>query len=449
MFGPEDTCVYPKDLTPQASRVERALAGYRKEVNPPFFVTGHVEDCPSLGILTEEPGLEDIKLQPPYDGVEELYSIAEQSQVGTAKETLFQLDARKSKEFSSLAILNESWKDKVSEVCAQIGQALAPGAKKVNAELYKLLIYCKGDFFYQHQDAQHSDRMFATLLFLLPVRYSGGEFSLSKPGSWDHEDFIDRKIPNECSWVAFYTDVRHGVGKVKEGFRVVLNYSLTFEGAMSPSCFMPLMSQVCQSAITDYFAMFDKKVLAIPLTYQYTLATLSPDFLKGIDAYIYNAIGVLASPELHFVLRFDKTKVIELYYDGEDFDHDHERVFQDVFLVNHEIAKKYFDALQESVQEDDKVKSLHEKHARAYYSDIKPLQKKLDDKYLAFTKEAKCSQKNLDIEWIVERKSGTPELTWDSFNLLFDHGSTGWLGNMTPAKEYYYLQGAIVVQRKK
>ena len=47
---------------------------------------------------------------------------------------------------------------------------MAPGAMKVNAELYKLLVYREGDFFHQHQDAQLSTRMFATLLVFLPAR---------------------------------------------------------------------------------------------------------------------------------------------------------------------------------------------------------------------------------------------------------------------------------------
>ena len=32
-----------------------------------------------------------------------------------------------------------------------------------------------------------------------------------------------------CNWVAFYTDLRHRVCEIKEGFHVVLNYSLSFD----------------------------------------------------------------------------------------------------------------------------------------------------------------------------------------------------------------------------
>lgn len=237
---------YPQQLTPKGKRVEKALAEFRREVDPPHFTTGYVDGCcPSLKLTVSEPEAE-ITLQYPYASVEELYPIAEQSQVGTAKKTLHRLDARKSKEFSSIEVLNESWKEKIATVCGQIGQVLAPGAKKVNAELYKLLIYREEDFFCCHQDAQHSARMFATLLFFMPVKYTGGEFNIYQPGTWKEKFIVeDRKKSDGCSWVAFYTDVRHEVSKVEGGFRVVLNYHLSFDGAMSPSIFLPTGSVCC------------------------------------------------------------------------------------------------------------------------------------------------------------------------------------------------------------
>lgn len=142
--------------------------------------------------------------------------------MGTAKKTLFRLDARKSKEFSNVEVLNESWKEKIDAICGQIRDALAPGAAKVNAKLYKLLIYREGDFFQPHQDAQLSARMFATLLVFLPVRYTGGQF---EPGSWKERVSIeDRKVVDGCSWVAFYTDVRYRASEVEGGFRLLLEF---------------------------------------------------------------------------------------------------------------------------------------------------------------------------------------------------------------------------------
>ena len=161
---------------------------------------------------------------------------------------------------------NDAWKEEATAVCDHVQRVLAPGATRVNADLYKLLIHSKGDFFRFHQDAQHSARMFATLLFFLPVHYTGGKFEVIERGDWD--DIEDRKIPGGCTWVAFYTDVGHRVNEVKEGFCVVLNYSLSFDGAMAPSSSLP---PKFESAVVDYFKTVGNKALATPLNYQYTL----------------------------------------------------------------------------------------------------------------------------------------------------------------------------------
>ena len=155
-----EECLYPQRLSTKGERVENTLANFREEVNPPYFTTGHVDGCcPSLKITFSET---ELIFQHPYPSGEELYPIAEQSQVGTTKETVYRLDARKSREFSKVDVLNKSWKD---AVCGQIRDIMAPGAMKVNAELYKLLVYREGDFFHQYQDAHthvcHSVGVFA------------------------------------------------------------------------------------------------------------------------------------------------------------------------------------------------------------------------------------------------------------------------------------------------
>ena len=56
-------------------------------------------------------------------------------------------------------MLNKSWKTAVTTVCDEIREALAPGARKVNAKLYKLLMYCEDDFF----------KMLSIVIGILPV----------------------------------------------------------------------------------------------------------------------------------------------------------------------------------------------------------------------------------------------------------------------------------------
>ena len=60
----------------------------------------------------------------------------------------------------------------------------------------------------------------------------------------------------------------------------------------------------------------------------------------------------------------------------------------------------------------------------------------INDKYMALLEEVKVTQKGFNLEWIMERKSGNS--IGDYFSQLRFEGNLGWLGNMTPAEEYYY-----------
>lgn len=127
---------------------------------------------------------------------------------------------------------------------------------------------------------------------------------------------------------------------------------------------------------------------------------------------------------------------------------DHEQVFQGVFLVKHEIAKKIFEIKNESERELTKVKD-EKFDAQMTWTMRSQLQKKYDGEFLALLEEVKTSQEGYLLEWIVERKSGNPKDRLRNVNVRFEHGNVGWLGNMTPAEEYYYLKAAIVVCRKQ
>ena len=142
------------------------------------------------------------------------------------------------------------------------------------------------------------------------------------------------------------------------------------------------------------------------MRYEYTQASLSADFLKGIDAYVFNALEKIAIPELNFVLRFNKTKVIPNFYD--QWECDHKEVFQGVFLVKHELAKRYFEIERESERQlteenngefdKDSARSMHEE-----------LWEKQSREYLSLKEEVKASQDRYEIEWIVKREAGNPK----------------------------------------
>ena len=435
--------VEPRPLSHSAEEVEKELAIYKKEVSEKsiYYTAGKVKDFPILSLTATRKNQTDIRFQFPYNNVEEVYAQADQSQVGTSTKTLFLPDARKSKEFSKLKV-NESWEDTVTSVCSQVRQVLAPGATKVTADLYKLLLYREKDFFHHHQDSQRSARMFATLLFFLPVEYEGGEFVVHDPEKYENT-FIIEKAKEESPWVAFYTDVRHEVREIKKGYRVALNYSLCFEGAMPPPVFPPLSSSAT-AAVESYFSVYKNNKLSFPLRYEYTLATLSPEYLKGIDAYVYSALREVCTLELQFVLQFKKTRAIYYEY-GES---ENMKLFQNVYAVDEEKARLFFEMSAEKKKALEELD--HEEEKAVSYKNIKEVSQEYDKKYHQLMEMVKFSQRGTQTEWIVKRNSfGQPDVSVN-WIVSFQRGDMGaWLGNSCPAEDYYYLCGAIVARKEK
>ena len=413
------------------SLIKYGLDQYRKSLNLSDFTTGSIPVVPTLRVFPSNHE-EELNLDPSFDNLEELYRHADQSQVGTTEETTFRLDARKSKEYSRLQVLNqEEWDNELKQVCEQIQLKLAPGATAVVPELYKILLYQEGDFFKIHQDAQQSDRMFASLLFFLPSPYEGGSFELysSEPYSpgkgW--QTINDDKKPERCVWVAFYTDVRHSVETVKSGYRVVLNYKLEFEGSMSPS---PNL-QGFNLGLEKSFIEIQKRMqasssycgLALPLAYKYTEATMSPQYLKGSDAFLYNALSKVGKPALRHALRVDETEV----YRSSDFDGeaDWESHFKGLYLMDEASTKAF--------------RKVHEEYREDYRGSKKActlLLTNLDGSYL-----------DHELEWLERRTPGFGRSS--PYSVHFDSKERyGWLGNMTPAAKYFYFDVVLVLLKE-
>ena len=64
------------------------------------------------------------------------------------------------------------WEDFVRCTAAKLAASLGVAeAQKVQAQLYKLLLYQPGDHFTPHRDTEKAPGMFATLAILLPSSY--------------------------------------------------------------------------------------------------------------------------------------------------------------------------------------------------------------------------------------------------------------------------------------
>jgi len=129
---------------------------------------------------------------------------------------------------------------------------MSPGSQ-VTADLHKVLLYRKGDFFQAHKDTQakrtseehadiycllllihlltqRSDDHFASLLVFMPTSYRRGDFLLEQTEGFNSSGFkaqTQRALAaKRCRWVAFFADIPHSVAPITSGYRLVLAYNL-------------------------------------------------------------------------------------------------------------------------------------------------------------------------------------------------------------------------------
>jgi hypothetical protein len=73
---------------------------------------------------------------------------------------------------SQFVLRNAEWNAHLNAIVDAVKQEFGI-RQKVNAQLYKLLVYEKGSFFAPHRDSEKTPGMFATLVVGLPSRHDG------------------------------------------------------------------------------------------------------------------------------------------------------------------------------------------------------------------------------------------------------------------------------------
>lgn len=245
----------------------------------------------------------------------------------------------------------------------------------------------------------------------------------------------------------------HRVTKVQSGSRVVLNYMLQFEGSMSPAKCLTTPAEGDLQLIRKVVAA--GYLLALPLLYAYTAESMGPEFLKGRDAFLFNAFhhaGV--NVEVKFVLCVDKTRVYTPNY-GPDYDDFPESewfpCFDRAILVNPEMVQKSLQLKKNLAEKEETLRQERRKggYLEGYSSNT--------SKWSEFCSEEKQTFSELSEEILASQK-GHPPLTWiplkgkdghdyrvrQLWNAESKH-HTRWLGNMTPAEEFYYMSAALLV----
>ncbi|KAJ3545892.1 hypothetical protein NMY22_g2269 [Coprinellus aureogranulatus] len=129
--------------------------------------------------------------------------------------------------------------------------------KNLVAHLYKLNVYGPGSFFKPHIDTPRGDKLFATLVIVLPTVHVGGNLLLGEKGELLNFDSAKKVYDPESNapliaFTAFYSDIEHEVLPVESGYRITLTYNLYFTEFDGPSMLKTLSSDSLNSLMVSF-----------------------------------------------------------------------------------------------------------------------------------------------------------------------------------------------------
>jgi len=158
----------------------------------------------------------------------EMIKVAHKAPFGKGSETVLDTAVRSAWEIDADAISfnNNGWGKFIDSIIEQIRSALGIEGHSVGANLYKLLIYEKRDFFLPHKDSEKEKGMFGTLIIGLPSKHTGGELVVSFDGKTETIDLSGPANQYQIPFAAFYADCEHEIKPITSGYRVCLVYNL-------------------------------------------------------------------------------------------------------------------------------------------------------------------------------------------------------------------------------
>ena len=136
-------------------------------------IGGRAIELPSHpGLYVENYG--DVPLPINTDVGEKLIKISVQAPYGYKYDTLYDKDVRDTFQIepSAIKIKNPEWNEGLNKLTKRVAEGLGCHGK-IEAKLYKMLIYKQGGHFKKHSDTEKEKNMFATLILQLPSIHEG------------------------------------------------------------------------------------------------------------------------------------------------------------------------------------------------------------------------------------------------------------------------------------
>ncbi len=167
----------------------------------------------------------------PLAQVRALLAVAERAPYGKGQDTLVDTSVRDCWQIDAarIRLAGGAWPDTFAGIVAAAAQGLGCAPERLEARLYKLLIYEQGGFFAPHRDTEKADGMIATLTIALPTAGVGGELVVRHR---QREAVVETHVeePSELAFAAFYADCTHETRPVRAGHRLSLVFNLCVSG---------------------------------------------------------------------------------------------------------------------------------------------------------------------------------------------------------------------------
>lgn len=106
-----------------------------------------------------------------------LIQVAHKAPFGQGSQTIYDDAVRSAWEIDAeeLHFNGQQWEKFLAKALAKIKPEMGIEDYEIEAHLYEMLIYEKGDFFLSHRDSEKEKGMFGTLIIGLPSPHRGGE----------------------------------------------------------------------------------------------------------------------------------------------------------------------------------------------------------------------------------------------------------------------------------
>lgn len=249
------------------------------------FVSSHTAAFQFPGL--EVKGVGEISYPVNVTQAGELIKMAKKAPFGKGDKTVVDTHVRSAWEIdaSELKFNSREWPGFLKKLLAKIKPDLGIEDYNISANLYKMLIYEKGDFFLSHQDSEKEKGMFGTLIIGLPGNHTGGDLLVRFDGKETCVNFAEAAADFKMPYVAFYADCEHEIKPLLSGYRVCLVYNLVQQKAGKNIKLEPLSGYI--SKVVTLLQQAENNATDTPtiilLGHQYTPENFSMEGLKLND----------------------------------------------------------------------------------------------------------------------------------------------------------------------